>query len=199
MFNILLFLFILLMIFNSLAIILSNNSIHSVLFLVLNFIISSGLLLVFEREFLALSFLIIYVGAISILFLFVVMMLDIKIKNSQLDLLKYFPIGFFLGILFFLEIIYMLFYSFWVNTYKHTIFINYYINWFKTIDNITDILSLGQIIYTHYVVQFLLAGIILLVSVIAAVVMTQDNIVKKPKKQLLFKQISRQYKSAIII
>jgi NADH:ubiquinone oxidoreductase subunit 6 (subunit J) len=95
MFNILLFLFILLMIFNSLAIILSNNSIHSVLFLVLNFIISSGLLLVFEREFLALSFLIIYVGAISILFLFVVMMLDIKIKNSQLDLLKYFPIGFF--------------------------------------------------------------------------------------------------------
>lgn len=199
MFNILLFLFILLMIFNSLAIILSNNSIHSVLFLVLNFIISSGLLLVFEREFLALSFLIIYVGAISILFLFVVMMLDIKIKNSQLDLLKYFPIGFFLGILFFLEIIYMLFYSFWVNTYKHTIFINYYINWFKTIDNITDIVALGQIIYTHYVVQFLLAGIILLVSVIAAVVMTQDNIVKKPKKQLLFKQISRQYKSAIII
>jgi NADH:ubiquinone oxidoreductase subunit 6 (subunit J) len=93
----------------------------------------------------------------------------------------------------------MLFYSFWVNTYKHTIFINYYINWFKTIDNITDIVALGQIIYTHYVVQFLLAGIILLVSVIAAVVMTQDNIVKKPKKQLLFKQISRQYKSAIII
>nr|YP_010147297.1 NADH dehydrogenase subunit 6 [Coscinodiscus wailesii]QQP21858.1 NADH dehydrogenase subunit 6 [Coscinodiscus wailesii] len=199
MFNILIFLFILLMIFNSLAIILSNNSIHSVLFLVLNFIISSGLLLVFEREFIALSFLIIYVGAISILFLFVVMMLDIKIKNSQLDLLKYFPIGFFLGILFFLEVIYMLFNSFWVNTYEHTILANYYINWFKTIDNITDIVALGQIIYTHYIVQFLLAGIILLVAVIAAVVMTQDNIIKKPKKQILFKQISRQYKSAIII
>lgn len=199
MFNILIFLFILLMIFNSLAIILSNNSIHSVLFLVLNFIISSGLLLVFEREFIALSFLIIYVGAISILFLFVVMMLDIKIKNSQLDLLKYFPIGFFLGILFFLEVIYMLFNSFWVNTYEHTILANYYINWFKTIDNITDIVALGQIIYTHYIVQFLLAGIILLVAVIAAVVMTQDNIIKKPKKQILFKQISRQYKSAVII
>lgn len=188
-----------LMIINSLAIILSNNSIHSVLFLVLNFILSSGLLLVFEREFLALSFLIIYVGAISVLFLFVVMMLDIKIKNSNIDILKYFPIGFFLGIVFFFEIIYMLLDLLFLNTYRYNIFINNYINWFKITDSITDIQALGQILYTHYVIQFLLAGLILLVAVIAAVVLTQDNIIKKPKKQLLFKQISRQYKSAVII
>jgi len=199
MFNILICLFMLLMIINSLAIILSNNSIHSVLFLVLNFILSSGLLLVFEREFLALSFLIIYVGAISVLFLFVVMMLDIKIKNSNIDVLKYFPIGFFLGIVFFFEIIYMLLDLLFLNTYKYNIFINNYINWFKITDSITDIQALGQILYTHYVIQFLLAGLILLVAVIAAVVLTQDNIIKKPKKQLLFKQISRQYKSAVII
>ncbi len=199
MFNILICLFMVLMIINSLAIILSNNSIHSVLFLVLNFILSSGLLLVFEREFLALSFLIIYVGAISVLFLFVVMMLDIKIKNSNIDILKYFPIGFFLGIVFFFEIIYMLLDLLFLNTYRYNIFINNYINWFKITDSITDIQALGQILYTHYVIQFLLAGLILLVAVIAAVVLTQDNIIKKPKKQLLFKQISRQYKSAVII
>jgi len=91
----------------------------------------------------------------------------------------------------------MLFYSFWVNTYKHTIFINYYINWFKTIDNITDIVALGQIIYTHYVVQFLIVGLILLLAVIASVVLTKNNLQYYPKKQLLFRQLSRSYKNIL--
>lgn len=78
MYDIIITIFFILMIFNSFLIITSKNSVHSVLFLVINFIITTGILLILEREFLALSFLIIYVGAISILFLFVIMMLILK-------------------------------------------------------------------------------------------------------------------------
>jgi len=198
MYDIIISLFFILMIFNSLFIIISKNSVHSVLFLVLNFIISSGILLILEREFLALSFLIIYVGAISILFLFVIMMLDIKVVNSTKDLLKYFPIGSLIGVIFFFEIFYIIFNTFVLNSYSNGDFSNFHINWYKKIDFITDITALGQIIYTHYVIQFLLAGIILLLSVIAAIILTKDNIKKKPKKQLLFRQISRQYKNVIL-
>ena len=98
--NSLMFMFLILLIVNSILTIMSKNSVHSVLFLVLNFLVSFGLLIILERDFLALVFLIIYVGAISILFLFVVMMLDLKIINSNKDLLKYFPIGIIVSILF---------------------------------------------------------------------------------------------------
>ena len=198
MYDILITIFFILMIFNSFLIITSKNSVHSVLFLVLNFIITTGILLILEREFLALSFLIIYVGAISILFLFVIMMLDIKVVNSTKDLLKYFPVGSLIGIIFFLEIFYIIFNTFIKNSYSTGFYSNSYTNWFKSIDYVIDITALGQIIYTHFVIQFLLAGIILLLSVIASIILTRDSIKIKPRKQILFRQISRQYKNIIL-
>ena len=86
-------------------IILSQNSVYSVLFLVLSFISSSSILFLIECEFISLLFIIIYVGAIAILFLFVVMMLDIKTIYVTKDSLKYFPFGSFLGFIFLLEIL----------------------------------------------------------------------------------------------
>merc|ERR1711933_296423 len=90
---------------SSLMIILSQNSIYSVLFLVLSFISSSSILFLLECEYISLIFVIIYVGAIAVLFLFVVMMLDIKTTYLVKDSLKYFPFGSFLGIVFIFEIL----------------------------------------------------------------------------------------------
>ena len=90
---------------SSLMIILSQNSIYSVLFLVLSFVSSANILFLLECEYRSLIFIIIYVGAIAVLFLFVVMMLDIKTMYLAKDSLKYFPFGSFLGFVFLLEIL----------------------------------------------------------------------------------------------
>ena len=89
MVDLLIICFLCLMILNSIMVISSQNSIHSVLFLVLNFVVAAGILLLLEQEFMALIFLIIYVGAVSVLFVFVVMMLDIKITEARKDFIKY--------------------------------------------------------------------------------------------------------------
>ena len=89
--NILFYLFSIILLFSSFMVITVKNSIYAVLFLVLSFIAASGLLLLLKCEFLALMFIIIYVGAIAVLFLFVVMMLDLKITSYKKDILKYFP------------------------------------------------------------------------------------------------------------
>ena len=91
--NILFYGFAALLIISSLLVVTVKNSVHAVLFLVLSFICSSGILILFQCEFLALMFLIIYVGAIAVLFLFVVMMLDLKLMDSKKDMLKYIPFG----------------------------------------------------------------------------------------------------------
>lgn len=192
--NLILFLFILIII-NSFILIFSSNSVHSVLLLILNFVISSFIVILFEREFLALSFLIIYVGAISILFLFVIMMLDIKSLNFNKDVLKYFPVGILTCIIFFFEIAYIFLNNFFFNNYNYNFFFNEYTNWFNVLDFTSDIFILGQILYTHFVIQFLIAGLILLLAVISVVLLMTDNLNKKSKKQLLFKQISRKFKN----
>ena len=92
-----------LVLFSAIMVIVSQNPLHSVLFLVLSFLMSSILLFIFENEFLALFFLIIYLGAIAILFLFVVMMLDIKFKDLQVSRL-YFPAGTFIGVVVLVEV-----------------------------------------------------------------------------------------------
>jgi len=194
-YNSLMFLFFFLIIINSILTIISKNSVHSVLFLVLNFLVSFGVLILFERDFLALIFIVIYVGAISILFLFVVMMLDLKIINSHKDLLKYFPIGTFIGLIFLGELLYYIKLNFIENSYNSGYLSNSYTNWYLNISFLDDITAIGHLLYTHYVVQFLISGLILLLSVISAVVLTKNNILEQPKKQILFRQLSRNYKN----
>ena len=179
----------------------ANNSVYSSLCLVLCFIASSGILFLLECEFLALLFLIIYVGAIAILFLFVIMMLDIKYLESSKDLSKYIPVGILIGSLFFVELYYVILETFNTISYS-TIGIelsNHYINWYSRIDSITDIKALGQVLYTHHVIQLLIVGLILLLSVIGVVVLTSGNLSKRSKKQVAFKQTSRTYKNILVI
>jgi NADH-quinone oxidoreductase subunit J len=101
---VLFYLFSSLAVISSLMVIRSENPVHSVLFLILAFFNASGLLLLLEVEFLAMLFIIVYVGAVAVLFLFVVMMLNIKVSQDTGDVLKYLSIGAIIGIIFLLEI-----------------------------------------------------------------------------------------------
>lgn len=93
------------LIFSSFFTILINNPIYSILFLILSFVSATGILILLESEFMAFIFIVIYIGAIAVLFLFVVMLLNIKIVDSIKDVLKYFPISNFIGFFILLEIL----------------------------------------------------------------------------------------------
>jgi len=196
--NFLFFVFSFLILLSSLMVVVVQNSVYSVLFLVLSFVSSAGLLLIFECEFLALMFVIVYVGAIAVLFLFIVMMLDIKIVSSNKDTIKYFPVGLILGSIFSLEILVIVNENFKKNFYSSSVNNNYYVNWFDKLDKFSDIESLGQLIFTQYVLQFLIAGNILLLATIAVVVLT-INTNSKQKTQNIFKQISRTHRNVLLL
>lgn len=173
-------------------VIISKNPLHSVLFLVTSFLSSSVLLFLFENEFLALFFLIIYLGAIAILFLFVVMMLDIKYRDLQTSRL-YLPVGTLIGVILFIEIHGVFSKVFSKNTNVSTLEHNSYLNWYDNLDSLVDIYVLGQIFYTHYVLQILIAGLILYLAVIGVAVLTVKSAFNKGEKreQSLFRQLSR--------
>ena len=176
-----------------------TNSIYAVLFLVLSFISASGLLLLLKCEFLALMFIVIYVGAIAVLFLFVVMMLDLKVTTNKKDILKYFPFGSLIGGVFLTEILFVVTETFQLNPYSDSFLDNVYFNWYTRLDNFTEIQSIGLVVYTQYVLQFLIAGNVLLLATIAAVVLTINTTDSTDKKQVIFKQLSRSYKNVLIV
>jgi NADH-quinone oxidoreductase subunit J len=160
--------------------------------LVLVFLFSAGLLFCLEVEFLALSFIIVYVGAIAILFLFVVMMLDIKIGDNSLSFLAYGPVGYFLVFLFLLEITLPL--ITFVGSFDSIFNANvdyFYVNWLKEIDYITNINAIGQLLYTYYFVYFLMSGLILYIAMIGALMLTL-TLNRVVKKQIVYKQLARQ-------
>lgn len=185
---------------SSLMIVLSQNSIYSVLFLVLSFVSSSSIIFLLECEYISLIFILIYVGAIAVLFLFVVMMLDIKTIFLAKDSLKYFPFGSFLGIVFLSEILIVvpsIFES--TNPYSANFLSNDYSNWFHKLDYFTEIISIGHLLYTDYVIQFLLSGNILLLATIGPVTLVLVRSIETAKTQVTFKQLSRTYESVLFI
>ena len=197
--NILFYLFSIILLFSSFMVITVKNSIYAVLFLVLSFIAASGLLLLLKCEFLALMFIIIYVGAIAVLFLFVVMMLDLKITSYKKDILKYFPFGSLIGGLFLTEILFIVNETFQLNPYSNFFLENTYFSWYTRLENFTEIQSIGQVVYTQYVLQFLIAGNVLLLATIAAVVLTITTNTNTEKKQIIYKQLSRNYKNVLVV
>lgn len=172
-------------------VIVSRNPLHSVLFLVTSFLSASMLLFLFENEFLALFFLIIYLGAIAILFLFVVMMLDIKYRELQASKL-YFPVGILIGSTMLIEV-YGAFSKVFskysnVSGQEH----NLYLNWYDTLDVLPDLYVFGQVFYTHYVLQILIAGLILYIAVIGVAFLTVKSAFNRTvNEQSIFRQLSR--------
>jgi len=154
----------------SFLVISSKNPLHSILSLVSVFLLSSILALSLEAEFLALSFVLVYVGAIAILFLFVVIMLDIKMTDSSFDLKERVFVYFVIFILLVDAQFMFPQLNFDPNLISYTDFT--WINWCSEIDNLSNAQLLGQILYTYYFVFFLIAGLILFVALIGSLMLT---------------------------
>ena len=166
----------------------SKNTVHSVFFLILDFISISCLFIMIGAEFLGMIMLIVYVGAVAVLFLFVVMMLNVAQQKNQWFAgqvtSKHIPVGLIISTLIFFEIIIVV--GGW--KYKPEIFD---INNSLSNTSISNTHSLGQILYTDYIHVFQISGMILLVAMVGAIVLTfrQRSGVKK---QSYIKQISRE-------
>lgn len=174
---------------SSFLVIYSINPIHSILSLILLFCSSSVFLLFFNVEFLALMFIIIYVGAISVLFLFVIMMLNIKLIEVNDNLIKYLPISLFIFLIFVLD-----FYLIFSNTLLNILDYNkvIYIQWINLLFKKSNIESLGILLFTDFFFIFLLSSLILFVSMIGPIVLTLIT-EKKNKKQNIYEQINQKY------
>ncbi|GHA10551.1 NADH:ubiquinone oxidoreductase subunit J [Devosia pacifica] len=150
---------------SALMVIASRNPVHSVLFLILCFVNSAGLFMLAGAEFLALILVVVYVGAVAVLFLFVVMMLDVDFGSMRQGILQYAPIGLVVGIILLLELL-LVAGSFVISP---EIAASPAVPMGIGIDNTR---ALGQILYTRYIYVFQGAGAVLLVAMIGAIVLT---------------------------
>jgi NADH-quinone oxidoreductase subunit J len=192
--NIVFYFFSLLLIISATMVIISQHTVFSLLFLVFSFICSAVLLFLLECEFLAFLFVIVYVGAISVLFLFAIMMLESKFNNLIKNTIKYFPVGIIFGFGLLIPLLKIININF---NDDSTLFLNFYINkyqnWYDLIDSTYDINVYGQVLYSYFVLQFLLVGLILLLILIGVVYLT-NSFEKKTINQSSFKQLSRKSK-----
>lgn len=230
--------------FSAFMVIRAKNPVYSVLFLILVFCNSAGLILLLNLDFFALIFLIVYVGAIAVLFLFVVMMLNIKLTEVHESIFHYLPIGGFVGFIFFLEFYFLFnqeivplhldnfsqqndsFLVFQFYLFAILAFLKYgftttnfsekfqlysdsffeklanidkfssnhidYVIWPTLIDSKTPVEALGQVLYTYYSYFFIVASLILLISMIGAIMLTL-NPNRAVKRQQVFEQNARDF------
>jgi NADH-quinone oxidoreductase subunit J len=161
----------------------SHNPVHSVLFLILAFINAAILFLMAGAEFLAMVLVIVYVGAVAVLFMFVVMMLDVDFSELREGVQRYAPIGAAVGLVLFVELAFVM--VGWVVAPAAS-----GLRLLPTPANITNTAALGSVLYTNYIFLFQLAGAILLVSMIGAIVLTlRDR--KRGKTQNIERQHAR--------
>ncbi len=174
------FLFSTLLIVSSIKVITSSNPVLSVINLVFSFFFSAVLWLLMGAEFLSIILILVYVGAVMVLFLFVVMMLDINIAKKSASYIKYLPVGLAVFIIFNILIIF-----FFINTFEN---IDY-----NAVKNITIISesnteNLGYLLFTKYILEFEIAGLILLLGILSAIVLTYrknpKNKYQGPSKQI---------------
>ena len=193
MINVLSFVFFLLLGFSSLCVVLLQNTFFALLFLILSFLLTSILLFFFECEFLALILVIIYVGAVAVLLLFVLIMLETKLKSFSKDVVRYFPFGVFLNGIFFFELISLTNKSFSTNSVFYGNFLNTYLNWYDKLDSITELEVYGQFLYTQFVLQVLIVGLILFLALVGVIFLISKSIFSKKIHQTSFCQLSRNY------
>lgn len=168
-------------IFSALMVISSRNPVHSVLFLILAFLNAAALFILLGAEFLAWILVVVYVGAVAVLFLFVVMMLDIDFASLRAGFMQYLPIGAIIGLVIVSELILA------------------YLGWATaappgppsaTTPGVSNTEALGRILYTDYIFYFQTAGLILLVAMIGAIVLTLRHRVGV-KRQSVARQVRR--------
>ena len=186
-YSILFYIFSFFVISSSIGVITSKNPVYCVLYLILAFINSAILFLFLNAEFLAMLLIVVYVGAVAVLFLFVVMMLNINYSKISDGFQKYFPIGLLIGFILFVEIILMVF--------SGDLLVNENDNLTSYIPNTHQI---GTLLYTDYIFAFQLSGLILLVAMVGAIVLTMRDRTGV-KKQNITDQNNRKVSDVISI
>lgn len=185
----------------------TTNPIHSVFSLVMCFVNSSILLLMLGFEFLALLFMVVYVGALAILFLFVVMMLNVRLVELIENSTRYLPIGIIIGIVFLFELLVIVDTQFSIQNYSgisNLWYLNdtYYIigqsvliknNNIWNFSSISNVEAIGSILYTEGYLYFLISSLVLLVAMVGAIVMTLYH-EQEVRRQDIFSQITTDIK-----
>jgi len=169
----------------------SRNPVHSVLFLILAFFNSAALFVLMGAEFLAMILVVVYVGAVAVLFLFVVMMLDINFVEMRQGFLQYLPIGALIGIILFAELVLVL--GSWAVSPDAATTVTAPI---PPPDQVSNIHALGRLIYTHYVYLFQAAGMVLLVAMMGAIVLTLRHR-EGVRRQKIEQQLARKAEDTI--
>ena len=189
----------------SLFVVISRNPIHSILSLIVVFFNIASLFILLGAEFLAVLFVIVYVGAVAVLFLFVIMMLDIKLVGLNVSAYRYTPIFLIFGLVFlseftlafcndltFVDVEYL-----FSSHFFNYCFDNLSNNWYLFVFSFINIITFSNYIYTSYFLLFIISGVILLVSMIGAISLTlhrRNDI----KRQHIYKQIIKNFSNSIV-
>ena len=174
------------MLVSAIAVVTARNPVHSALFLVLAFFTASAIWMLLRAEFLAITLVLVYVGAVMVLFLFVVMMLDVNLEKMREGFWSYLPLGLTVGILMALEMVVVLggrYFNFMLPVPR-----DYSVTYSNTKE-------LGRLIYTDYMFAFEIAAVILLVAIVAAIALTlrhrKDRKNQDPAAQVRVKRADR--------
>jgi len=178
---------------SAVMVISARNPVHSVLFLILAFFNAAGLFLLLGAEFLSMILVIVYVGAVAVLFLFVVMMLDVNFAELRQGFLQYLPVGGVIGLILLVELLLVL--GSWsvLPTAGELAAARA-----ADLAAVTNTDAIGRIMYTQYLLPFQAAGLILLVAMIGAIVLTLRH---RPgvKRQVISRQVTRTMETAVEI
>ncbi len=178
---------------SAVMVIAARNPVHSVLFLILAFFNSAGLFVLMGAEFLAMILVVVYVGAVAVLFLFVVMMLDIDLVEIRQGFLQYMPIGGLVGIILLVELLFVL--GAWIAVPETAAVTGVPL---PPPEQVPNTRALGVVLYTKYVYLFQASGLILLVAMIGAIVLTlrrRDGV----RRQSISGQIGRRREDSVEI
>ncbi len=182
------YLFSAVMVGSAFMVIVSRNPVHSVLFLILTFVNAAGLFLLMGAEFLAMILIVVYVGAVAVLFLFVVMMLDVDFAELKQGFAKHLPLGSILGLIFLIELVMVIGTYFVSPDAARTAP--------KPDTTVSNTEALGRVLYTDYIYYFQIAGLVLLVAMIGAIVLTLRHKVGV-KRQNIADQVARTKETAM--
>jgi NADH-quinone oxidoreductase subunit J len=176
----------------------TTNAVYSIFFLILVFCNATFLLLLLNVEFLALTLILVYIGAVAVLFLFVVMMLDIKqIDKNEKNIFFLLPINLIIGFIMLISIYLILFKDLTYNLTENMYDFNHF-NWFDILTPLSNIELIGQFLYTFGFFYFIQAGIILLLAMIGAIVLTMQK-GQAIRRQHISEQLSRQIVNSFFV
>jgi len=176
------------LIVSALIVILARNPVHSVLFLILAFVNAAGLFLLMGAEFLGMILIVVYVGAVAVLFLFVVMMLDVDFAEMKQGFVRYLPIGGLIALVVGGELVFAIGYE-WTRSPEAAVAA-------APSGTVSNAAALGRVLYTQYFYFFQAAGMILLTAMVGAIVLTLRH-KKGVRRQRVADQVARNPASAI--